>query len=228
VLPRVEDENSSRTLSEVLTVAGYTNVGLTLPTGLMRDRVKKLSCIFREQGIETALRADLTSTNRADLLRLLRRFRSSYDIISVKCMNANVATVACRDRRVDVIFFDSVNPRVRFNHSFANVLRGTFELNLSSIFTAKNQDLVLSRIAKEASVARQHGTSVVLSSGCTSPSMVRSPSQVASIASMLGLSAEQSRLGSTVVPYSIIEHNIFRRSSEYVEEGVRIILPRIG
>jgi len=228
VLPRVEDEKSSRRLAEVLTLAGYTDVGLTIPTGLMRDRVKQLSRIFREQGVEPATRIDLNSANRAELLRFLRRFRSSYDVVSVKCANSNVATVACRDRRVDVIFFDPINPRVRFNHSLANVLRGAFELNLSSILMSKNNDLVLSRMAKEASIARQHGTNMVLSSGCASPSMVRSPSQVASVALMLGLSADQSRLGLTEVPFSLIERNMFRRSNEYVEEGVRVVMPRAG
>lgn len=228
MLPRVEDEKSSRRLAEVLTLAGYTDVGLTIPTGLMRDRVKQLSRIFREQGVEPATRIDLNSANRAELLRFLRRFRSSYDVVSVKCANSNVATVACRDRRVDVIFFDPINPRVRFNHSLANVLRGAFELNLSSILMSKNNDLVLSRMAKEASIARQHGTNMVLSSGCASPSMVRSPSQVASVALMLGLSADQSRLGLTEVPFSLIERNMFRRSNEYVEEGVRVVMPRAG
>lgn len=228
MLPRVEDENSTRRLAQVLTLAGYTDVGLTIPTGLMRDRVKQLSRIFREQGVEPATRIDLNSTNRAELLRFLRRFRSSYDVVSVKCANSNVATVACRDRRVDVIFFDPMNPKVRFNHSLANVLRGAFELNLSSILLRKNNDLILLRMAKEASIARQHGTNVVLSSGCASPSMVRSPSQVASVALMLGLSADQSRLGLTEVPFSLIERNMFRRSNEYVEEGVRLVMPRAG
>jgi len=228
VLPRVEDENSTRRLAQVLSLAGYTDVGLTIPTGLMRDRVKQLSRIFREQGVDPATRIDLNSTSRAELLRFLRRFRSSYDVVSVKCANSNVATVACRDRRVDVVFFDPMNPKVRFNHSLANVLRGAFELNLSSILLSKNNDLILLRMAKEASIGRQHGTNVILSSGCASPSMVRSPSQVASVALMLGLSADQSRLGLTELPFSLIERNILRRSNEYVEEGVRVVMPRAG
>lgn len=228
MLPRVEDENSTRRLAQVLSLAGYTDVGLTIPTGLMRDRVKQLSRIFREQGVDPATRIDLNSTSRAELLRFLRRFRSSYDVVSVKCANSNVATVACRDRRVDVVFFDPMNPKVRFNHSLANVLRGAFELNLSSILLSKNNDLILLRMAKEASIGRQHGTNVILSSGCASPSMVRSPSQVASVALMLGLSADQSRLGLTELPFSLIERNILRRSNEYVEEGVRVVMPRAG
>ena len=228
MLPRVEDENSIRRLAEILTLAGYTYIGLTVPTGLMRDRVRQLCRIFREQGIETAMRIDLTSTNRAELLRFLRRFRSNYDIVSVKCLTPNVAIVACRDRRVDVIFFDLNNLKVRFNHSLANLLHGAFELNLSSILTSAKEGLALLRTRKELMLAREHGTRVVLSSGCASPLMIRSPAQLASVASTLGLLPHQSCLGLTGVPSSIIERNMFRRSTEYVEEGVTIVLPRAG
>lgn len=228
MLPQVEDENSTRKLAETLALAGYTHVGLTIPTGLMQDRVKQLQHLFHEAGIEAATRVDLNSTSRHELLRHLRRFRGSYDIVSVKCANPNVATVACRDRRVDVIFFEPANNRVRFSHSLANMLHGTFEFNLTPVLISKSQGTVLSRTAKEASIAREHGTKIVLSSGCTSLSMVRSPLQIASVASAFGFSPEQSRLGVSEVPFTLIERNVFRRSSEYVEEGVRVVVPRAG
>jgi RNase P/RNase MRP subunit p30 len=43
----------------------------------------------------------------------------------------------------------------------------------------------------------------------------------------LGLTADQSRLGLSKVPEDIIERNSFRRSREYVEEGVRLVAPRM-
>ncbi len=222
IVPRVEDEMSCKRLAEVLEVAGYTAIGFSVPTGLMQERIRDLRRIFERNGIETALRVDLTATSRRELLGLLKRFRNSFDIVSVKCMNQNVATVACRDRRVDVVSFDPRNPRARFNHSLANVLRGALEFSLMSTLTGAHLE-VLSRIAREMIVARDHDTRVVLSSGSISHLTVRTPLQIAAVASSIGLSAEQSLKAISDIPQSIIERNLRRRSEDYVEEGVTIV-----
>jgi RNase P/RNase MRP subunit p30 len=198
---------------------------LTLPTGLMQDRVSLLRRAFHEIGVKTVSRVDLTATSRVDLLRLLRRFRNSYDIIAVKCVNQNVAAVACRDRRVDVVFFDPRNGKVRFNHSLANLLRCGLELNFPSTLVKGADSAVYARISREVAIAREHRTRVVLSSGSLSAQMVRSPSEISAIASAIGLSAEQSRRGVSEVPRSIILRNFLKRSQEYVEEGVKVVTP---
>ena len=212
---------------ETLRLAGYSLVGLTVPTGLLRERVSFLRRTFQQVGIETALRVDFSPTSRADLLRLLRRFRNAYDIVAVKCMNQGAATVACRDRRVDVVFFDPRNHKVRFNHSLAGLLRGALEFNLLSTFLEETNSEIFSRTVKQSEVAREHKVRVVLSSGCVRPAMVRTPSQIVAIASAIGLSKEQSIGGVSEIPLSIITRNSQRRSNEYVEEGVRVILPKV-
>lgn len=223
----MEDEKSCTQIAEALRLTGYSSVGLTVPTGLLRERVSSLRRTFQQVGIETALRVDLSPTSRADLLRLLRRFRNSYDIVAVKCMNQGAATVACRDRRVDLVFFDPRNPKVRFSHSLAGLLRGALEFNLLSTFLEETNSEVFSRTVKESGVAREHKVRVVLSSGCHRPRMVRTPSQIVAIASMIGLSKEQSIRGVSEIPRSIIIRNSQRRSNEYIEEGVRVILPKV-
>lgn len=226
VLPRVEDEKSCRQTAELLRIAGYSIVGLTVPTGLLRERTSFLRRIFEEAGIETALRIDLSSGSRVELLRLLRRFRNFYDIIGVKCNNPSVATVACRDRRVDVVFFDPRNRKVRFNHPLANLLRGAFEFNLLSTLLKETDSGIFSTITKQTAIAREHKVKVVLSSGSTTPGMVRSPSQLAALGSTLGLTEEQSTEGVSSTPLSIVTRNSSLRSSEYIEEGVRVVLPK--
>lgn len=226
VLPRPEDEKACRNMAELLSLAGYSAVGLTFPTGLMQERVLRLRRVFQESGIDSASRIDLSPTSRQDLLRLLRRFRNSYDIISVKCMNQGVATVACRDRRVDVVFFDPHNHKVRFNHSLANLLRGALEVNLMAGLLREQNSEVFARIAKEAWIAGDHKVKVVLSNGCVSPSMVRAPSQIVALASAMGLPKDQALSGVSDTPLSIISRNSQRRSQEYIEEGVHVVLPK--
>ena len=213
-------------MAELLHLAGYSAVALALPTGLLQDRVTALRRIFEEEGIQTALRVDLTGNSRAELLRLLRRFRALYDVVAVKCANQVVASVACRDRRVDLIYFDPANPKVKFGHQFASLLRGAVELNLISIFLAETRKEIFSRVAKEAAVAREHRNRIVLSSGCRSPATVRSPLQIAAIGTSIGLSKEQSSQGIGGIPLSIIQRNQERRSRLFVEEGVRLVAPK--
>jgi RNase P/RNase MRP subunit p30 len=188
----------------------------------MADRVKALRGCFRESGLEVFLRADLTCSKRAELLKLLRRFRSVFDIISVKCTNHIIALVAARDRRVDLIFFDPAKRNVWFDHSIANVSHATLELNTSVLFVT-NDHVVVTRMMKDVSTARRHRLHVVLSSGCTSPFLVRAPTQMSAIGMVLGLSEEEARMSVSTIPSRIVKTNLERGSRTYVEEGVKVI-----
>ena len=187
-----------------------------------------LKTVFEEAGLETALRIDLTASSRMDLLRLLRRFRNLYDVIAVKCANQRVAIVACRDRRVDLIIFDPTSRSVRFSHPLANLLRGAIEFNLVSSLLKETKAEVFSGIMKQCAIAREHKVKVVLSSGCNNPDQVRSPLQIAALATAMGLSEAQSLAGVSATPLSIIKRNLAHRSPQFVEEGVRVVLPKVA
>lgn len=224
----MEDESSCKQMAERIRIAGYSTIGLTFPTGLMRDRIVLLKTVFEEAGLETALRIDLTASSRMDLLRLLRRFRNLYDVIAVKCANQRVAIVACRDRRVDLIIFDPTSRSVRFSHPLANLLRGAIEFNLVSSLLKETRAEVFSGIMKQCAIAREHKVKVVLSSGCNNPDQVRSPLQIAALATAMGLSEAQSLAGVSATPLSIIKRNLAHRSPQFVEEGVRVVLPKVA
>jgi RNase P/RNase MRP subunit p30 len=228
VLPKVDDENSSRRLAELIRLAGYSAIGLTVPTGLMHDKIASLRRLFEDESIETFLRVDIVSGSRGELLRLLRRFRSGFDILGVKCVNQGVASVACRDRRVDVVFFDPNQRNIRFSHAYANLLRGALELNLISSLLGTTSSETFSKLAKEAGISRSHNTRVILSSGSRSPETVRSPLQVSAIGMAIGLSREQSLRGVSQNPESIVRRNKERRSATYIEEGVRLVAAKAG
>jgi RNase P/RNase MRP subunit p30 len=211
-------------MAQILKTAGYSTAGLTLPTGLLPERANSIRQTFQDQGIETALRIDLGSPSRTELLRSLRRFRNAYDVVGVKCVNARVATVASRDRRVDVVFFDPVMHNVRFNHSLARLLHGALEINLIASLLTPTDASVLSRLRRTIAVAQEHNVRVVLSSGARKAEMVRTPLQLSAIASTLSLSEAASVAGVSSVPSSIIAENVKKRKPEYVEEGVKIIV----
>ena len=212
-------------MAQTLRTAGYSTIGLTIPTGLLPERVKSMRKTFEDHGVATALRIDLGSASRTELLRSLRRFRNAYDVVGVKCVNARVATVASRDRRVDVVFFDPVMQNVRFNHSLARLLHGAFEVNLIASLLTLTDIGILFRLRRAITVAQEHKVKVVLSSGARNAEMVRAPLQLSAIASTLGLSETASVAGVSSIPLSIIAQNVKKRKPECVEEGVKIIVP---
>jgi RNase P/RNase MRP subunit p30 len=211
-------------MAQILKTAGCSAVGLTIPTGLLPQRVNSIRQTFQDQGIATALRIDLGSSSRTELLRSLRRFRNAYDVVGVRCVNARVATVASRDRRVDVVFFDPIMNNVRFNHSLARLLHGALEVNLMASLLTLTDAGILFRLRRAFAVAQEHNVKVVLSSGARNAEMVRAPLQLSAIASTLGLSETASVAGVSSIPLSIITENVKKRKPECVEEGVKIIV----
>ena len=226
ILPRVDDSQSCDLLAGLLSAVRYSAVGLTLPTGLFRERVKLLQDVFHQHGLESFLRVDLSPSSRTELLRALRKFRNSYDIVAVNCLNQRTATVACRDRRVDIVFFNLANRNLRFTHSFARLLHGAIEFNLISDLVEQPEISVFSRMRKAIDIAQEHGVSVVLSSGARNYQMVRSPSQIMALAMTFGLSGECSSRGVTSVPLAIVSENRMKRGPEYIEDGVKIVIRR--
>jgi RNase P/RNase MRP subunit p30 len=212
----------------MLSLAGYSTAGLTLPTGLFRERVAEIEHAFVDNGVDVVLRIDLTSRSREELLRSLRRFRSAYDIVAVKCASPRVAHVSCRDSRVDLVFFDHQNPNLRLSHAMANLLRGALEVNITSTMLKSVSPAVYASISRELAIANEHKLKVVLSSGADRPEMVRSPVQIAALASTLGLYERAALDGVASAPAIIVEENAKRRSPTYVEEGVRVVSARTG
>jgi RNase P/RNase MRP subunit p30 len=223
VVPHVDDIRSCQKVAKTLSLAGYSVTGLTLPTGLFRERAAELRKVFSDNDVETVLRVDLASKSREELLRSLRRFRNTCDIVAVKCLSTRVAHVACRDRRVDVVFFDLENASVGFSHALANLLRGAIEMNLVSAMFGDVKTGVYETITKALSIAGEHKVKVVLSSGADRPEMIRSPSQVVALASTLGLPQRAAYDAVSSTPISIVAENAKRRSAAYIEEGVRVV-----
>jgi len=212
-------------MADLLSTTHYATIGLTVSIGLLNERIRYLRRIFEEHGVSTVLRVDLKPSSRTELLRLLRRFRNMYDVVAVRCANQQVAIVSCRDRRVDVVFFDVANRNLRFSHTFARLLHGAVELNVVSELTDRSQPagMALSRLQKAIMVAKEHRAKIILSSGARDYAMIRSPLQVSALGVALGLSHEEAVRGVSSAPLSIVAENRERRAPEYVEEGVKLV-----
>jgi RNase P/RNase MRP subunit p30 len=225
VIPPPEDKQSCERMADLLGTAQFATIGLTISTGLLKERIKAMQRMFEDHGVSTALRVDFCPSSRTELLRLLRRFRNLFDVVAVKCLNQQIATVSCRDRRVDIVFFDVSNRNLRFSHSFARLLHGAIEFNLVSDLIGQGEGGGFSRVRRAIMVAKEHHVNVILSSGARKYDMIRSPFQMSALGTTLGLSKEESIRGVSSVPLSIVAGNREKRASDYVEEGVKIIVP---
>ena len=226
IIPKVDDAQSYERMANLLSKVQYSTVGLTVPTGLLRERVDSLRQAFEQHGISTALRVDLSPTSRIELLRLLRKFRNQYDLVAVNCLNQRVALVACRDRRVDMVFFNPTSRNLQFTHTFARLLGGAIEFNLVSDVVEQAGSFVFSRIRRAMMIAQEHGAMIVLSSGARNRQMVRSPIEISSLSTSLGLTQEEAIRGVSSAPSSIVSENRKKHAPAYVEEGVQMVAPR--
>lgn len=219
IIPNMEDEQSCALIPKMLNAAGYHGAALALPTGLPRERIRILRSHFAKFGIEMFVRVDLKCGTRHELLKLLRNYRNTCEILAVNCLNHNLALVAARDRRVDIIFFDPANRKVRFDHAIANISNAALELNVCTIFS---NETAIARLTNDMNIAMQHKVRIVISSGCSSVMMIRTPGQLSAIGTVLGLGASQAHDGVSTTPWSIAHRNCERRLASYIEDGVTI------
>jgi RNase P/RNase MRP subunit p30 len=92
----------------------------------------------------------------------------------------------------------------------------------------RKDSITFSRMRKAMGVAEEHRLKVILSSGARNNWMIRSPIELSALAASLGLSQQTSMTGVSSTPLSIVAENRKKREAEYVEEGVRIIVPSGG
>jgi RNase P/RNase MRP subunit p30 len=118
-----------------------------------------------------------------------------------------------------------MNRNVKFSHSLSRLLRGAVEFNLVSALLGQTNSGVFSRVSRAIAIAREHKVKVVLSSGAQHPDMIRSPLQISGLGSTLGLSTKEAAEGVSSIPLSIVAENLKKRSPEYIEEGVTIVIP---
>ena len=92
---------------------GFQRVAVTLSTPILMQKIKEQAF---ELGLDLVSRIDLNPKNPGDLSRSLRKFRRKFEVVSVCCRNKQVARMAARDNRVDILNFP-------FSHSDIPITR---------------------------------------------------------------------------------------------------------
>ena len=209
---------------------GYSQIGVPLPSTVRAEAVDQLRQMSSGNDLDFVARLDLAPKSPGELLAVLRRFRSKFEIVAVMCNSKAVARQAAKDRRVDVLCFRSSDPRKRFfDWAEAELASGSgaaFEIDLAqmliSLETGSGVGL-FSRLRREAATAKSFGVPVVCSSGSSEPMLLRKPQEYAALGFLFDVDAPRGLQALSANPASIVERSRRRLASDFVAAGVRVV-----
>ena len=209
---------------------GYSQIGVPLPPNVKDEVVRALRQVSDESGLDFVTRLDLAPRSPSELLAGLRRFRRSFEVVSVFCGSKAVARQAAKDRRVDLLCFPSFRSGKGFfdraEAELASVSGAALEVDLVRVFRNLESSSVVgfvSRLRREAAIARSFSVPIVFSSGASKPLLLRKPHDYAALALLFDVDAPRALKGLSENPASIVERNRLKQSPDYVEPGVRLI-----
>lgn len=218
----LDDMANARSMANLLTELRTRVVGLVVPPERLTPS-PPIASLFKSVGLDVATRLNLRPKSREELLRSLRRFRSRYEIISVDCSVPSVSRVAVRDRRVDIVYFPTREPRNLFAGNLARSCRAALEFNLSELISGPGFDARLHRLRRQVEAAARASAMVIGSTKASNPFELRSPKDIAAVLHVLGLPLEAALRAVSDVPLTIVKKNRLRLSKPQLEEGVRIL-----
>lgn len=221
--PAFGDSASIEKMASLVAELGFSLAGLSIhgrPNQDLKDRVESR---FEDYGVDVAWRIDIVATSRHELLGQLRRNRGVVEIVGVQCQTDNVATVAARDGRVDLLYFDPTRGNVRFREKLAHSCSSALELQVGRYASQMGVRDVLFRLREEARIAARVGVRTVLTSGARSPVELRGPHEMSALGIAMGLEKQIAELSVTRNPLSIVDMNRRRLDAVHVERGVQVM-----
>jgi len=224
LMPPLQDTNAIERMARLAAEMGFYLVGLTFDSQVPnKARIETLEA-FEGRGLETVSRIDLRPKNRNELLRSLREVRSSFDIVAVECGTRQAATVAFRDRRVDLVFFRRDRSRSIFGASTPRSARRLVEFNVTDLLgDALSVGSDLRRAFDLVSYVQRRHLPIVISSGAANWWKMRAPRDMAAVVSVMGLEAEQAIDAVSRIPLSVARKSLGKQEPNYVSEGIGIV-----
>ncbi len=172
---------------------GYRTISVPFTNGINETEVAELKTACIQAGIDFALRADFKPRTQEDLMRFLRKFRRSFEIICVVCDTKEVARQAAKDRRVDLLNFPSLDYHKRFfdraEAELASCSLAALEVDIKPLLVMEGPARVrlLSSLRREVAIALEFHVPIIVSSGVGEEILMRLPRDLASLGYFFGL-----------------------------------------
>ena len=225
----LKEPERTRQMIEKSSELGYSQIGVPFPAGTKQDLVEQTRQASKDNGLDLVTRLDLFPKSPGELLSALRRFRHSFEIVSVVCSSKPVARQAAKDRRVDLVCFPSLDRRKRFfdwaEAELASKSSAGLEMNLVQVLVAEGSVRVslLSSLRREAALAESYGVPLVFSSGASDVLFLRKPEDFASLALLFDVDASVALQGLSTNAMDIVARNRKKQSPDYVAPGIRVV-----
>ena len=203
---------------------GFSLVGVTFGLETSREARLGLMRTFGNQGLDAVSRVDLKPRSRKELLRSLREARGAFDIVAVECSNSNISSVAFRDRRIDLVFFSLTGLESRLRWLMPRRSNRVVELSVSDLLVDDSLARAsLNRTLNLIGESQRRRMPILLSSGATNATEMRTPRDMAAILSTLHPEYAKTMDSITHIPLSLVRHALERRRPGFVAEGVRVV-----
>lgn len=208
---------------------GYSLVGIPLPKNITGKNVSQLQIICHDANMDFVKRIDLTPRTSRELLRDLRRFRRTFEVVSVTCASKAVARQAAKDRRVDILSFSATNLRTRFfdyaEAELASNALSCLEIDMTPLLTLTGFQRVrlISRLRQEVTIAKKSSVPIIISSGAMNEFLLRGPHDYAALTCLFDLTTPFSLRAVSENPVELVERNRRKLSPDYLAPGLRIV-----
>lgn len=227
--PPINQIDKVKSLIEKSAELGYGAVGLTFQADTKGENIEQIKKICKDAGLDPILRSDLSPKNARDLLNMLRKVRRIFEVIAVYCGSKEVAIQAAKDQRVDLLFFSQSDPKKHFfstsEAKIASEKNAALEINLAPLIYLEGylRIRLLNVLRREVLTATKFGVPIILSSGASSPQMLRKPEDYVFLTYLIGLDVHAAKQAISDNPQRIIERNRRKLSQNYVCPGVYLI-----
>ena len=227
--PETRKSEHTIRLLEKASKLGYGLVAVTFGQSVASGEIEELRKTCKHIGVDVASRVDLKPRTADDLLRDLRKVRRKFELIGVSCESKSVSRQAAKDRRVDMLFFPSIDFRRRFfdvaEAELASTGVASFEIDLRPLLVLNGPAKIrlLSTLRKEVVVSKHFRIPIIISSGVSEELLMRRPMEMAALASLFDLEQEAAIDAVSKNPVTIIRRNREKLSPRFVAPGIRII-----
>jgi len=208
---------------------GYSLIAMTFSPNSTEEEIGQLRNIGKEAKVDLVSRVDLKPKSPRELIYDLRKLRRKFEVIGVVCESKSVARQAAKDRRVDLLNFQSLDFRWRFfdraEAELASKGLACFEVDVKPLLVLEGSVRVrfLSCLRREVAIAEEFHVPIVISSGVSDGMLLRKPRELAALASLFDLGEASALEAVSKNPVAIVKRNRGKLSSGFVAPGIRIV-----
>lgn len=198
---RIEDRNALTELVNMAKKLGYTVLGIECLGNygqVLESSLKRL------KGIKLLKRITIISSNESEVKHSLRGIKLNYDVVAVKPLSYQVARLAARDGRIDLVVADKESLKfidlseIRLLEKF----KGAIEIPLNQLLVPS--EVLLSKLIRKLRLISRYDVPLVLSSGAKSPYELWHPLHIVGLMTMLGLPESKVWESLTITPKNLV------------------------